>query len=156
MTGSMRSTVGGGPNWALLIGVVLALVMTWGMVRLFASEPLERLQPPVPALNGSAGVDSRTNAGLGANPVVTPRPVRVTLVGAQDGSQVVVRDSTGKVVWAGEVVLGERRTVRAVPPVKVQAQDAGAIEVAVNGRDKGPLGELGQPGRQTFLRPQPR
>jgi cytoskeleton protein RodZ len=154
MTGSMRSTVGGGPNWALLVGVVLALVMTWGVVRLFASEPPQHLQPPVPVLNGSAGVESR--AGAGSAPVATPRPVRITLLGAQDGSEVVVRDRSGTVVWAGEIVLGEKRTVRAVPPVKVRAVDAGAIEVAVNGRDKGPLGELGQPGRQTFLRPQPR
>ena len=44
MTGSMRSTAGG-PNWALLVGVVLALVMTWGVVRLFAAEPPELLQP---------------------------------------------------------------------------------------------------------------
>ena len=57
MTGSMRGTVGG-PNWALLVGVVLALVMTWGVVRLFASEPPELLQSPAPVLNGSAGVDS--------------------------------------------------------------------------------------------------
>ena len=47
MTGSMRGTRGG-PNWALLVGVVLALVMTWGVVRLFASEPAELLQNPAP------------------------------------------------------------------------------------------------------------
>ena len=40
----------------LLIGVVLALVMTWGVIRLFATEPPELLRNPAPALNGSAGV----------------------------------------------------------------------------------------------------
>jgi hypothetical protein len=77
----------------------------------------------------------------------------LTIVGAQDGSRVVVRDKAGKVVWAGEIVLGEKRIVKAVPPVRVKAQDAGAIEVRVNGKDRGPVGELGEPGRRTFHRP---
>ncbi len=65
MTGSMRSTRGG-PNWALLIGVVLALVMTWGVIRLFATQPPEVLQPTTPVLNGSAGVGRRLRAGCRA------------------------------------------------------------------------------------------
>ena len=154
MTGSMRSTVGG-PNWALLVGVVLALVMTWGVVRLFASEPPELLQSPAPVLNGSAGVDSpgTTSTGSGVAPAPVAKPIRLTLVGAQDGSKVVVRNGSGEVVWAGEIVLGEKRTIKAVPPVTVKAKDAGALEARVNGKDKGSLGELGQPGRRTFHRP---
>jgi cytoskeletal protein RodZ len=154
MTGSMRSTVGG-PNWALLVGVVLALVMTWGVVRLFASEPPELLQSPAPVLNGSAGVGSSgtTSSGSGVAPAPVAKPIRLTLVGAQDASKVVVRNGSGEVVWAGEIVLGERRTIKAVPPVTVKAKDAGALEARVDGLDKGPLGELGQPGRRTFHRP---
>ena len=154
MTGSMRSTVGG-PNWALLVGVVLALVMTWGVVRLFASEPPELLQSPAPVLNGSAGVDSpgTTSTGSGVAPAPVAKPIRLTLVGAQDGSKVVVRNGSGEVVWAGEIVLGEKRTIKAVPPVTVKAKDAGALEARVNGKDKGSLGDLGQPGRRTFQRP---
>jgi len=154
MTGSMRGTVGG-PNWALLVGVVLVLVMTWGVVRLFASEPPELLQSPAPVLNGSAGVDAPGTAsgGSAVAPAPVGKPVRLTLVGAQDGSKVVVRDGSGEVVWAGEIVLGEKRTIKAVPPVTVKARDAGALEARVNGHDKGALGELGQPGRRTFHRP---
>jgi cytoskeleton protein RodZ len=156
MTGSMRSTVGG-PNWALLVGVVLVLVMVWGAVRLFASEPTELLRAPVPVLNGSAGVGSgRVDPGAAAQPVPVGRPIRLTLVGAQDGSKVVVRNGSGKVVWAGMIVLGEKRTVRALPPLTVRATDAGALEARVNGVDKGSLGSLGAPGRRTFHRPPPR
>ncbi|NUS53165.1 MAG: DUF4115 domain-containing protein, partial [Nocardioidaceae bacterium] len=54
---------------------------------------------------------------------------------------------------AGELVLGEKRTVRAVPPVTVRSSDAGAVEVQVAGKHKGALGEAGQPGRRTFHRP---
>ena len=152
MTGSMRSTVGGGPNWALMVGVVLALVLTWGVIRLFAAQPQENLQELAPVLSGSAGVGNAAPAGAVA-PAPTPKPIRVTLVGAHAGSGVVVRDRDGKVVWAGKIVLGERRTVSATPPVKVKAQDAGALDASVNGRDKGSLGTLGQPGTRTFVRP---
>jgi hypothetical protein len=65
----------------------------------------------------------------------------------------VVRNGSGEVVWAGEIVLGEKRTIKAVPPVDVRAKDAGALEAQVNGKDKGSLGALGEPGRRTFYRP---
>jgi cytoskeleton protein RodZ len=155
MTGSMRSTVGG-PNWSLLVGVVLVLVMTWGVVRLFATEPTEQLRAPVPELNGSAGVQrgfADSSGGTAAAPVApAPKPVDITLVGAQDESRVVVRDRDGKVVWAGQIVLGEKRTVEATPPVQVRARNAGAISVQLNGKDRGPVGELEEPGRRTFHR----
>jgi cytoskeleton protein RodZ len=145
---------GGGPNWALLIGVVLALVMVWGVVRLFASEPAELLQPSTPVLNGSAGVDGgpASKPQTGAVPSAVPKPMHVTLVGAQDNSQVVVRDKTGKVVWAGEIVLGEKRLVKALPPVKVEATVGGAIQTFVKGADRGLVGTAGQPGTLTLQR----
>jgi cytoskeleton protein RodZ len=55
MTGSMRSTVGG-PNWGLLIGVVLVLVLVWGVLRLFTAGP-DPAQMPVPVINGAAVVE---------------------------------------------------------------------------------------------------
>ena len=117
MTGSMRSTVGG-PNWALLVGVVLALVMTWGVVRLFASEPPELLQNPAPVLNGSAGVDSGAtpppDAGSRPGPGREADPAHP---GRRAGrlARLVVRNGSGEVVWAGEIVLGEKRTVEGRP-----------------------------------------
>jgi cytoskeleton protein RodZ len=124
-------------------------------VRLFASEPPELLQSPAPVLNGSAGVGSSgtTSSGSGVAPAPVAKPIRLTLVGAQDASKVVVRNGSGEVVWAGEIVLGEKRTIKAVPPVTVKAKNAGALEARVDGRDLGSLGELGRPGRRTFHRP---
>jgi hypothetical protein len=152
MTSSMR-TVGSGPNWGLLVGVVLALVMTWGVVRLLASEPPELLQSPAPVLNGSAGVPGAERSPAGAPPVTTPEPVRLTLLGEQGSSQVVVRDRREKVVWAGEIALGEERTVRAVPPLRVQAEEGGTVAASVDGDERGTIGRLGEPGRRTFDRP---
>ena len=155
MNGSIRSTVGG-PNWALLVGLVLSLVLVWGVIRLFAAEtpmPDDALLPaPAPALNGSAGVD-QAFPGAGAAGRATGRRMPVTLVATQAGSRVVVRDGDGTVVYAGAMVIGERKSLKVDPPLRVQARNAGAIEVQVRGRDRGPVGELGSPGRRTFHRP---
>jgi hypothetical protein len=151
MKGSVRSTVGG-PNWALLVGVVLALVMTWGVVRLFASEPAELLSPVAPTLNGSAGVDDDGAADSRAV-AVPPKPLRLTLVGAQEGTRVVVRDRSGKVVWAGRLAPDQRQEIQATPPVKVRAEDAGAVEATVDGADRGAVGPLGDPATRTFRHP---
>lgn len=143
MTGSMRSTVGG-PSWALMVGVVLALVLTWGVIRLFASEPTEQLQP-ASMLDGSAGV-----AGPAVDPA--PAPVEVRLVGSLAGSDVVVRDRAGAVVWAGQIAPEDQRTLRVTPPVRIRAETGGAVTVAVNGTDRGLLGQPGAPARGLFHR----
>lgn len=146
MTGSMRSTVGG-PNWTLLVGVVLSLVLVWGVVRLFTADPAEMVEMPAPVLNGSAGVAG----GYPADPPpAAAEPVTVLLTAAQADTDVVVRDGDGMVVFSGEMVLGERKTLRIAPPVRVRAADGGAVTVRVDGRDRGPLGEAGEPVRRTF------
>jgi cytoskeleton protein RodZ len=150
MTGSMRSTVGG-PRWGLLVGVVLSLVLVWGVVRLVATEPPELLQNPAPVLNGSAGL-ARAFPGAGhVGPLVKPLPV--TLVATGGGTRVVVRDAERKVVYAGAMVLGEKKSLKVTPPVRVHAGDAGAIDVRVNGQDRGTVGEPGKPGTRTLHRP---
>ena len=146
MTGSMRSTVGG-PNWGLLVGAVLSLVLVWGLVRLFATEPPELIQSPTPVLNGSAGVGDTYPEAVPA----AKRPVPVA-VRATAGSRVVVRNGEGRIVWAGRLDAGERKAVRVAPPVRVQASNAGAVGVRVSGERRGTVGEPGEPGRRTFTR----
>jgi hypothetical protein len=146
MTGSMRSTVGG-PNWGLLVGAVLSLVLVWGLVRLFATEPPELIQSPTPVLNGSAGVGETYPKAVPA----AQRPVPVTVV-ATAGSRVVVRNGEGRIVWAGRLDAGERKAVRVAPPVRVQASNAGAVGIRVSGERRGTVGKPGEPGRRTFTR----
>jgi cytoskeletal protein RodZ len=150
MTGTMRSTVGG-PNWGLLVGAVLSLVLVWGLVRLFATEPPQLIEDSAPVLNGSAGVDQAYPSAAQAKPA--SRPLPIMLVATQAGSRVVVRDADGRIVFAGDLIVGERKSLKVDPPVRVQARNAGAIEVRVKGRDRGPVGALGEPGRRTFHRP---
>ena len=150
MTGSVRGSIGG-PNWALLVGVVLVLVLVWGVVRLVATQPAEVLQPPAPVLNSDTGAVH--GSGLGqARAAATP--VRVRLTGSHAASRVVVRDHDGKVVWAGLLEPGAQRTVHATPPVSVRASNAGAVEASVAGGGKSqPIGALGRPGRRTLHAP---
>lgn len=157
-TGAMRSTVGGA-NWGLLVGTVLALVLTWGVVRLFTAEPAEMLEVPAPILNGAGGVESShlpvpdRRSPPDRVPGAAPAPVAVRLSASQSDSLVVVRDAGGKIVFSGEMVLGERRSLQVSPPVRIRAADGGAIEVRVAGRDSGFLGPAGEPVRRTFARP---
>ncbi len=155
MTGSMRSTVGG-PNWGLLAGVVLTLILVWGVARLFATDPADMVEVPAPVLNSSVDTGaSGERAGDAKAAAAAPRaadPVKVRLSASQSDSTVVVRDGDGRVVFSGELVLGERKTLEVLPPVRVRAADGGAVEVRVAGRDRGLLGEAGQPVRRTFRR----
>jgi hypothetical protein len=145
MTGSMRSTMGG-PNWGLLIGAVLVLVLVWGVVRLFASEPAQLVQNS--PLVGQAAVGTGGSAGSGhPGPVAAPLPL--TLVAAH-GTHVVVHDGEGTVVFRGRMAPGEKKRIEADRPVRVRAANAGAIEVMVAGEDRGDLGEVGHPGHRTF------
>jgi hypothetical protein len=53
-------------------------------------------------------------------------------------------------VFSGEMVLGEKKRLDVVPPVRVRAENGGAVEVIVKRKDKGVLGELDEPGRRVF------
>jgi len=147
MTGSMRSTMAG-PNWGLLVGAVLCLVLVWGVVRLFAGTPAELIQNPAPALNGSAG--SASGYPDAGTVVPAAKPLPITLIAAYGDTRVLVRDAEGRIVFSAELVLGEKKRLDVVPPVRVRAADAGALEVMVKSKDKGVLGVLGEPGRRTF------
>ena len=150
MTGSMRST-SGGPNWAMLVGVVVVLAVIWGAARIFDTQPAEILRVPAPIVNSNAG--QRPAAPTVAAPVPpSSRPWTLRLVATQSGSHVVVRGRNGAVAYEGDLLLGATRTVRAVPPVKITASNAGAVEVRAGAVDKGAVGSLGASGTRTFDR----
>ncbi len=83
--GSIRGTRGG-PNWSVLIAVVMTLVLAWSVARLIMDSPVE-LRGTTPILNGSAGV------GNGSRNLPPPVPVELTAAGG--GAHVVVRDGSG-------------------------------------------------------------
>jgi cytoskeletal protein RodZ len=149
MTGSMRSTVGG-PNWTLLVGVVLALVLVWSAVRLFAGDERQMLETPPPVLNGSAGLSS--GYGEPRTPAAPP-PVATTLTAVSAGTHVEVRDGEGTLVFEGDLVIGEVKRLEVDPPIAVTGDNGGALSVTLNGRDMGFIGEPDQPATEVYQRP---
>ncbi|MBE7325646.1 helix-turn-helix domain-containing protein [Nocardioides sp. Y6] len=137
--GSIRGTKGG-PNWSVLVAVVMALVLTWSVARLVMDAPRDGVAD-TPVLNGSGGP-----GGLGS---AVADPVKVRVEAPTGGAAVVVRDANGEVVFRGRLAIGERADVEASPPVRVQSSD-GSVTVVVAGKKRGPIGEAGEPGQGTY------
>lgn len=157
---SMRRT-SGGPNWALLVGAVLALVLVWSLVRLLAGSGAEVLQDPPPMLNGSGGIGAGVEphhpgsaaAGGAAAGRAAAAPVPTTLSAVGGGTDVVVRDAGGAVVFHGALAVGEVRRLRVRPPVTVMAGDGSVVSVSLAGRDLGPVGDAQARATRTYHRP---
>ena len=139
--GSIRSTRGG-PNWSVLVAVVMALVLCWSVARLVMDTPPE-LRGATPVLNGSGGPQGAGNAPLAD-------PVTVLLNAASGGARIVVRDGAGAEVFSGALAAGETREVQASPPVRVQSTD-GAVMVSLAGGEARAVGEPGVAGQSTYV-----
>ena len=138
--GSIRSTKGG-PNWSLLVAVVMALVLCWSVARLIMDAPPE-LRGAAPVLNGSNGP--------GGSAVKLGDPVPVVLSAATGGAHVVVRDGAGDIVFRGNLAAGDIKEIEAAPPVRVNTTD-GALTVALDGQGAKPIGEPGIAGQGTYV-----
>jgi cytoskeletal protein RodZ len=145
LTGSMRKTTGG-PSWTLLIAVVLLLVLVWSAIRLFSVDSDTAFEAPPPILNGSAGLDN----GFGEAPETAPPLVETQLTAVEAGAAVEVRDGDGTVVFEGDLVIGEVKTISAQGPVTVSVDSGSAVSVSVDGQDRGFLGETEEPATQVF------
>jgi hypothetical protein len=139
--GSIRGTRGG-PNWSVLVAVVMALVLAWSIARLVMDTPPE-LRNATPVLNGSGGPQ-----GAGTAPLA--EPVAVVVSAAAGGAQVVVRDGAGEQVFKGALAVGQTRELEASPPVRVMSSD-GAVTVSLAGGEARPVGEPGVAGQGTFV-----
>ncbi|MDR7255213.1 transcriptional regulator with XRE-family HTH domain [Nocardioides sp. BE266] len=139
--GSIRGTRGG-PNWSVLVAVVMALVLCWSIARLVMDTPPE-LRGNTPVLNGSGGPEGTGNA-----PVADP--VAVVVTAPSGGAQVVVRDASGAIVFKGALAVGQSRELKASPPVRVGSTD-GAVTVSLAGGKARAVGEPGVEGQGTFV-----
>ncbi len=144
MTGSMRSTVGG-PNWSLLVGLVLSLVLVWGVIRLFAGAPNEMVEQPPPLPSSRGWVYEPPKQAAPA-----PRRVALRLVALNASTRVQVRDADGIVLFDQTLVLGETKTLRVPARFKVAADNGGALSIKVGKQDHGLLGEENQPASKEY------
>jgi hypothetical protein len=139
MHGSIRA-MRGGPNWTLMIGVVMALILAWSFARLVMSEP-HQITRDAPVLNGSP---SPHHPRVVASPVLA----RFTATGP---AHLVGRDGRGAVIFSGDVVAGQVVRKHLLPPVTVKSSDGGAVTAVVDGRDHGTLGQAGKASTSTFV-----
>ncbi|MBL0748290.1 helix-turn-helix domain-containing protein [Nocardioides baculatus] len=140
--GSIRGTRGG-PNWSVLVAVVMALVLCWSIARLVMDTPPE-LRGSTPVLNGSGGPEGAGNA-----PPAKPVDVVITAP-ATGGARVVVRDGSGTEVFKGDLAVGQSRELKASPPVRVMSTD-GAVTASLAGGAARAVGEPGVAGQGTFV-----
>ena len=143
VNGSIRGTRGG-PNWSVLVAVVMALVLAWSIARLVMDTPPE-LRGNNPVLNGSGGPQGAGNAPLA-------EPVAVVVSAPGGGARIVVRDGAGEEVFGGALAAGQTREMKASPPVRVMSTD-GAVTVSIAGAEVGAIGEAGVSGQRTFVAP---
>ena len=139
--GSIRSTRGG-PNWSVLVAVVMALVLAWSIARLVMDTPPD-LRGDTPVLNGSGGPQGTGNAPAAA-------PVVVVVTAPSGGAQVVVRDGAGTEVFKGNLAVGETRELKASPPVRVMSTD-GSVTVSLADGAARAVGEPGVAGQGTYV-----
>jgi cytoskeleton protein RodZ len=144
MTSSLRATRGG-PQWTMLIGAVLCLALVWGVARLLSGDPDQVAVPP------AGSVDT---AGLAANqqPITSPlmKTTPMTVTAAHAAAHVVVKDRTGRILWSGDLGMTRHRKIVGLAPFKVETDNAGAIEVSVDGDPMGTVGTAGKAGSKRF------
>ncbi|HET7071478.1 MAG TPA: helix-turn-helix domain-containing protein [Nocardioides sp.] len=138
--GSIRATRGG-PNWSVLVAAVMALILCWSVARLVTGGPDEGHD--LATLTGSGGPNHHSRVAAAA-------PVPVTLTAAGGGARVVVRDGTGKLVFSGDLAYGQKHTVTASPPVRIQSTD-GSVRVTVDGQHRGRMGPAGRPATKSYV-----
>jgi hypothetical protein len=144
MSGGIRATFGG-PRWGLMTGVVLCLVLAWGMARLFTGSP-DEVTDPSPVLNGSAGLASNQK------PITSAfgQPVLMTVKAVRGPADVVVREHGGRVLYSGHLKQGGHRQLFGTGPFTVRASSPAAVDVWVAGKARGSVGEGDQVARRTF------
>ncbi len=143
--GGLRATAGG-PRWTLLVASVLSLVVIWGLAHILGDSPEQLVSPPA----------ASETAGLAGNqqPITSPRmtTTAMTVTAAHAPAHLVVRDRTGRILWSGDLRIGEHRRVTGLAPFKVEADNAGAVEVTVRGKPRGMVGAVGEQGSKRFRR----
>jgi hypothetical protein len=142
MTGGIRS-MKGGPNWSVLVAAVMAVVLAWSVARLIMDDPAEVRTPTGPSI--VTGPD-----GSGVPNYIGTQPVKLHLEGLEDGAKVVVKDSDGNVAFRGEIGAASSQELTVMPPLTVKVLDQGAVQVTINGKDKGVLDGATDASGRTF------
>ncbi|KAB8195665.1 DUF4115 domain-containing protein [Nonomuraea phyllanthi] len=142
-----------GPNWSMALGVALAIVVVFGMMRVLggASDEVRTAdvqaasaRPSVPPNSPIAEKPKKHAAGKAAQRMVTIR------IKAKRSSYVQAQDGKGRKLFEGTLKAGKTSTVRAEDKVNLLLADASAVSLQVNGKKVAPLGGKGEMVRRSF------
>lgn len=160
-----------GPNWSLVVGAVLAVVVVLLVVQLVSdlrgpSRPTSEVAAPAgtatssatPATGApSAGTPAATqttgppSATAEPSPSATQRPRGVAIALRLTGdSWVSVRDAAGRTVFSGLLSKGDARRFTDGKGLRLTLGSAGDVQLTVNGKAIGPAGDKGQVVRLNF------
>ncbi|MEV4175334.1 RodZ domain-containing protein [Nonomuraea sp. NPDC049709] len=147
-----------GPNWTMALGVALAIVVVFGMMRVLggASDQVRTgdvrvasARPSVPPNTPITESPKPSPSKMDAKNMVTVR------IKAKRSSYVNVHDAEGHKLFAGTLKAGKTSTWRAAEKVNVLLADAGAVTLHVNGKKVKRLGGRGDVVRRSFGPPKP-
>jgi cytoskeletal protein RodZ len=135
-------------NWSVVMVIVLALVLGYGVYRLVAHGGSPR---PVAAAGGAHAKASKSPA---SSPSPTPsavhhRRLTITLTATQD-CWVQFNRPHGQLLFQVYVLSGSTRTWHFRHAVSMQIGNPGGIVLTVNGKDLGHPGTYGQPVTLNF------
>lgn len=142
-----------GPNWTMALGVALAIVVVFGMMRVMGGASDQVRTGDVRAASARPSVPPNTpiTETPMAMPSTTAAKDMVTVrIKAKRSSYVNLHDAEGRKLFSGTLKAGKTSTWRASEKVNVLLADAGAVTLHVNGKKVKGLGGRGDMVRRSF------
>ncbi|AEG60187.1 helix-turn-helix domain-containing protein [Desulforamulus ruminis] len=142
---------GGGKNLRYLVAG-FAIIALLGVHFFYDAGRPEENKPNLPqTAQQQQQTQPENNTGAGNQPPQeqTVEGVRVTLK-VMDGQSWMQIVADGNTVFSGTVSPGETKDFQAQEKIYLHVGNAGAVEVNVNGKDLGRLGQTGKVVRNTF------
>ncbi|MBB6554463.1 helix-turn-helix domain-containing protein [Nonomuraea rubra] len=147
-----------GPNWTMALGVALAIVVVFGMMRVMGGASDQVRTGDVRAASARPSVPPNTPITETPRPTPSKTSAKNTVtvrIKAKRSSYVSLHDAEGHKLFAGTLKAGKTSTWRAPEKVNVLLADAGAVTVHVNGKRVKGLGGRGDVARRSFGPPKP-
>ncbi|MEV4806691.1 RodZ domain-containing protein [Nonomuraea sp. NPDC049421] len=142
-----------GPNWTMALGVALAIVVVFGMMRVLGGGGDQVRTGDVRAASARPSVPPNTPITEAPKPspsAVAAKNMVTVRIKAKRSSYVNVHDAKGRKLFAGTLKAGKTSTWRAPDKVNVLLADAGAVTLHVNGKRVKGLGGRGDVVRRSF------
>ncbi|MEV0386959.1 helix-turn-helix domain-containing protein [Nonomuraea sp. NPDC050643] len=147
-----------GPNWTMALGVALAVVVVFGMMRVLGGASDQVRTGDVRAASARPSVPPNTpitESPRAAPAKALPKGMVTVRMKAKRSSYVNVHDADGRKLFAGTLKAGKTSTWKAPGKVNVLIADAGAVTLHVNGKKVKGLGGRGEVVRRSFGPPKP-